>query len=949
MSRFRIASGRVLALAAAVLVVALVGCSAKTEAPPQVRLDFEKYKLPNGLEVILRKDSRLPLVAVNVWYHVGPAREGPGRTGFAHLFEHMMFQGSGHVGPDMHFRYLEGAGASFVNGSTNFDRTNYMEDLPSNQLELALWLESDRMGFLLDRLDQSMLSNQQDVVRGERRQSTENEPYGLAQEAVYQQLFPAGHPYHAAVIGSHADIQAAKLEDVRQFFRNYYVPNNATLTIVGDIDVAQTKTLVEKYFGSLPKGPEMPAVNVETPPITAEKRVHMTDQVELPRVYMAWITAPFYKPGDAEADLAARILAGGKASRLYKDLVYTRKIAQDVSASQESATLGSIFQIVATAKPGHTVEELEAAIDHQLDSLTASGPSAEELDAAKNAIQTGIVTSLENIGGVADRLQTYNHYVGTPDYLNQDLARYGSAQPSDIQAFANHYLGRSHRVMIEVLPGPKVLPPAPPTPTAAQEAAAAAAATPPAASRGEAWRSQVPTAGAAAAATLPVAKKLTLPNGLAVYLVENHALPIVAAELVVRAGSASDEPGKSGLAGFTAAMLDEGTTRRDAITIARDLEVLGASLGTSVVRDGSTLSLRALKRNIRPALEILAEVATSPTFPVSEVERVRNDRLTALQQDRDSPFRIAATVMWTDLYGAENPYGHMTIGTEPGLEAISRDDLVRFHDAAYGPGNAALVLAGDLTEDEARKLAGAAFGAWHGGGLPVPDAKRAHTASERVLVVDRPGLPQTTLMLAQIGVARSDPDYEKLTLANQVLGGLFSSRLNMNLREEHGFTYGASSLVYDNTAPGPLMLTSEVRVDATGKSIEESLKEAKGMLDKPVTPDELKLAKESIARSLPAYFQNTSSTAGTVGDLYLYDLPPDYYQGLPQRIDGMTADQVLVATQAHLHPDQMKVIAVGDRKKIDPQIVALRLGPIGYRLPDGRPVTANQTVEKPIP
>ncbi|MFI5370093.1 MAG: M16 family metallopeptidase, partial [Candidatus Eisenbacteria bacterium] len=351
-----------------------------------MKLDYEKYVLPNGLEVILRKDSRLPIVGVNVWYHVGPAREVAGRTGFAHLFEHMMFQGSGHVPPDAHFRYLEGAGASLVNGSTDFDRTNYMEDVPSNQLELALWLESDRMGFLLDRLDQSMLSNQQDVVRNERRQTTENRPYGLADEAIYHELFPVGHPYHAAVMGSHADIQAAKLEDVRDFFSKFYVPNNATLAIVGDIDVEKTKALVTKYFATIPRGPVIATEPVTTPPITAEKRLTMTDQVELPQVQMGWLTPSYFSPGDAEADLTARILAGGKASRLYESLVYRQKIAQDVSAYQESATLGSIFHLTVTAKPGHTVDELDAAIDHEIDSLATQGPTDAELEAAKTAI-----------------------------------------------------------------------------------------------------------------------------------------------------------------------------------------------------------------------------------------------------------------------------------------------------------------------------------------------------------------------------------------------------------------------------------------------------------------------------------------------------------------------------------------------------------------------------------
>src|SRR5574341_120739 len=326
--------GGTVALALAAALLSASGCS-RTDAKgggeaPVVKLEFEKYTLPNGLDVILRKDSRLPIVAVNLWYHVGPANEAAGRTGFAHLFEHMMFQGSGHTEDDSYFKHLEGAGASFVNGTTDFDRTNYLEDVPSNQLELALWLESDRMGFLLDKLDQTMLSNQQDVVRNERRQGIENAPYGLPQEELFNLLFDKTHPYHAIVIGSHEDVQAARLQDVHEFFKKYYAPNNASLAIVGDIDIAKTKALVEKYFGTIPRGPEVDAVNVQTPPITEERRAVVTDRVELPRVYMTWITAPIFKPGDAEAVVAARILGGGKASRLYESLVYRKKIAQTV-------------------------------------------------------------------------------------------------------------------------------------------------------------------------------------------------------------------------------------------------------------------------------------------------------------------------------------------------------------------------------------------------------------------------------------------------------------------------------------------------------------------------------------------------------------------------------------------------------------------------------------------
>src|SRR5687767_2672888 len=361
---------------AALAVACLATLLAQDRATPTdiPRLAFEKYTLPNGLDVILSQDRRLPMVAVNLWYHVGPANEEPGRTGFAHLFEHMMFQSSKHVPPDSHFPLLEAAGATGVNGTTDYDRTNYFETVPSNQLDLALWLESDRMGYLLEKVDQAALSNQQDVVRNERRQNVENRPYGMAEEAMVQSLFPKGHPYYGSVIGSHEDIQAVKLVDVNRFFRQFYAPNNASLAIVGDIDTAATKQLVEKYFGTLKRGPAVPPIAAETPKITAERRRVVPARVQLPRVSIAWLTPPAFKPGDADAEIIADILGGGRSSRLYKKLVYELQIAQTVSAFQNSLILGSMFQIQATARPGHTAEELERAIEQEIDAIRAQPP-----------------------------------------------------------------------------------------------------------------------------------------------------------------------------------------------------------------------------------------------------------------------------------------------------------------------------------------------------------------------------------------------------------------------------------------------------------------------------------------------------------------------------------------------------------------------------------------------
>jgi zinc protease len=922
-----------LASAAAVAKPAAAGAAASGAKPPVVRLDFEKYTLSNGLEVILRRDARVPIAAVNLWYHVGPANETAGRTGFAHLFEHMMFQGSGHVADEAHFRLLEGAGSSFVNASTDFDRTNYMEEVPSNQLELALWLESDRMGFLLDRLDQTVLSNQQDVVRNERREAVENTPYGVADEKVFHMLFPAGHPYQAYVIGSHTDIQAAKLDDVRSFFRQYYVPNNASLAIVGDIDLANTRALVAKYFGSIPRGRPVAPVLATTPRITQERRAVVADKVELPKVYLAWHTAPIFKPGDAEAVLAAEILAGGKGSRLYSSLVYERKIAQEVTASQQSLTLGSVFQITATAKPGHTAEELEHVIEMEIEKLGASGPTQAELIAAQNGTYSSIVTSLENLlgsddgDGVADRLNLYNHHQGDPGYLARDLARYGAVMREGVRRFARS-LTRNSRVVIHAVPGEPVVDAGPPTPPAPGKSAARVQSNEP-------WRSEPPSPGPLSTAPLPSARSFKLDNGLRVYLVEAHTLPIVTVQLTVRSGSGADPADAPGLAGFTTSMLDEGTSKHDALALARELEAVGATLGTGSNADGSFVFTRTLKSTADKVMELMSEVTLEPAFPANEVERVRNDRLTAVLQEKDSPVQLALRVLYPSLFGAHHPYGHTPLGSEDALKRATRDELVRFYGDHFRPDNAALVLAGDLTEPEARALATRTFGGWSGTAKRA-DAKQAGgPVPERVILVDKPGATQTLLLVAQRGVRRSDPDFERLNLMNTVLGSAFSSRLNLNLREKNGYTYGAFSALTERRDTGILLAGASVRADVTGASIQETMRELNGMREHPITAEETAFAREAVSRALPSQFMTTQSTAGTIGSLYLWDLPADYYQGLPARLAALTAADVQAATMKLLAPDRMVIVAVGDRAKIEPQITPLSLGAIRNQRADG--------------
>jgi zinc protease len=911
--------------------------AADTGLPPSAVPDipFEKYTLPNGLEVILVENHKLPITAVNIWYHVGPANEAPGLTGFAHLFEHMMFAATKHVPRGLADTLLEGAGATDSNGSTDFDRTNYFDTVPSNQLELALWTHSDRMGYLLDVLDQTALSNQQDVVRNERRQSIENKPYGIVEEGLYHTLYPQTHPYHAAVIGSHADIQSARLGDIKEFFTRYYGPNNATIAIVGDIDKAKTKALVAEYFGSFKRGPALPKLNVVTPPVTSERRAVIQDRVELPRVLMGWLTPAAFRPGDAELTLAAQILAGGKSSRLYKSLVYDKQIAQDVSSSQNSLALGSMFTVDAIARPGHTPQEIETAIDAELELLRTRGPTEKELERARNTIETAMLTQVEKVGGygLANLMNQYNQYTGDPGYLNKDIARYRRVTAADIQRVAAAELQNRARAVIYGVPGTPDLGPEVPTPAPVPQNAKPGPTT--AINADQPWRKKVPKAGPQPKVVLPEGTSFTLPNGLTVIHNYNPAVPMVAAELVVKTGSEANPLAQPGLASFTAQLLDEGTASRSAPEIADQVAQLGAFMATSSSADSSRAQITSLKTSFPAALDLLADVVQHPAFPTAEVERQRASRLGALAQMRESAPAVAARVEAAALYGERHPYGYVELGTESSLKATTQADLQTFWQQHYAPNNAALVVSGDITLAELKTLAQSRFGDWKQKEVAPPVPATVQTTKARLVMVDKPGAPQTAVRVSIIGPARNTPDFAPLQVMNAALGGLFTSRLNMNLREAKGYTYGVRSQFQYRRTPGPFAIAASFRTDVTGPAVSETLKEVRALIAKPMPKAELANARSSQVLSLPGQFETNQSIGASLANTYIYGLGLDYYAKLPKRFAGVTGAQVQQVAKKYLQPQDMVVIAVGDKAKIESQLSPLKLEPVEYRDADG--------------
>ena len=912
-----------MAMATAALGLSLyVPIAAAADAPPTI--PYEKYKLANGLEVILSQDRSLPIVAVNLWYHVGAANEEPGRTGFAHLFEHMMFAGSKHAPRGLADKLLEGAGVTDSNASTSFDRTNYFDTVPANQLELALWSHADRMGYLLDTLDQTALTNQQDVVRNERRQTTENRPYGIVDEAIYHALFPPGHPYRPDVIGSHVDIQAARIADVREFFKRYYRPNNATLVIVGDFETATAKRLVQKQFGSFRRGADVPTPNVVTPALTSERRFTVTDQIELERVDLSWLTPPMFKPGDAELTISAGILAGGKASRLYQKLVYELQIAQDVSATQDSFALTSIFGVQVVARAGHKGAELRPLIDAEIVRLATDGPTSAEVERARNQIERAIYQGLQKAGGRADQLNLYNQYLGDPGFLPKDIERYNRVTAADVQRVVREFLPMNARVVTLAVRGDKVLDPDPPAP------AAPVASGTESINADETWRNRPPKPGPARTPLLPAPQSYKLANGLTVLHFQRPAMPIVTAQLVVNAGLASGNAAQAGVPDFAVSLLDDGTTTRNSRQLAEQFEQLGAAYDATTRRDTSVLSVDGLSRNFSDAMALLADVAQHPTFPAEEVERQRQSRLSDVASATEQPGVLANVALARALFGATNPLGVSSIGTEKSIQQTTQAELRAWWQGQFRPENAALVVVGAIDTASLRPLVEREWGAWKAAGdAPVASGIVPITATTaRAIIIDKPNSPQTEVRVGRIGVARSTPDYPALQVLNYALGGGFTSRINLNLREDKGYTYGAGSRFDFGRSTGTFVVSTAVRSDVSAPAIAEIEGELKRAGSAPFTAAELAKARGALTDSLPGRFETNGATTSSFADLFAYGLPLDYYRRLPAQFSAVNAATAEPLARRYFDPAKMLLIAVGDRATLETQLRKLGLDPI---------------------
>jgi zinc protease len=905
------------------LAVGLLFAAGRTFAGAADTIDipFEKFQLSNGLTVIVHEDRKAPVVAVGVWYHVGSKDERVGKTGFAHLFEHLMFQGSENF-KDEFFRPLEQVGATDSNGTTNADRTNYFETVPTTALDMTLWLESDRMGHLLGAIDQKQLDEQRGVVQNEKRQG-DNEPYGLAYERLLRASFPEGHPYRWDTIGSMDDLNAASLEDVKQWFRDYYGAANTTLVLAGDIDVATAKEKVQKYFGAIGAGPPLARREAWIAPRTESTRDVAQDRVAQVRIYRSWNVPPRHTADLTRLQLAAAVLGGGKTSRLYERLIYREQLADSVSVGIDAMELASMFSVEIDVKKGVDPARVEQIVAEEWQRFLDKGPTADELERVKTSALAGLVRSIEKVGGAgkARTLAEGQVFAGDPGAYKKSLARMDAATVADVQQAAKNWIARGDFTLI-VEPFPDY--------TTAKDTVDR--------SKG------LPTVEKFPDLSFPAIERGKLRNGIEVVLARRSALPIVQLSLQFAGGYASDQGRKLGTASFAMAMLDEGTKSLDALAIAKRQEELGAGISAGADLDGNRVSLNALKDQLKPSLALFADIVRNPAFAQADLERVRGLWLSGIAQERTQPVSIALRLLPPLVYGEGHPYAipFTGSGTAASIKSLSSQDLSDYHRDFIRPDNARIMVAGDTTLAEITRELDAVLGDWK---APSTELKKpqvgdvAQPAKPRVFLMDRPGAAQSLILAGETAPSSRAKNYLEIGTMNSILGGSFTSRLNMNLREDKHWSYGTRSLMPAAEGPGLFLLYAPVQTDKTAESVAELVKEARDINGaRPISREEIDKIRNNDVRELPGRFETTGAVLSAVVDIVRNDRADDYVQTLKQRIEGQQEAAIRAAAKEVVRPEAMTWLVVGDLSKVEAGVRALNLGDVKVVDADGKVV-----------
>ncbi len=900
--------------------------SVKKTANQEIQIPYEKFILPNGLTLLVLEDHSDPIAHVDVTYHVGSAREEIGKSGFAHFFEHMMFQGSDHVADEQHFKIITESGGT-LNGTTNRDRTNYFETVPSNQVEKMLWLEADRMGFLLDAVTQKKFEVQRATVKNERGQNYDNKPYGLVQETLAKNLYPYGHPYSWLTIGYLADLDRVNVDDLKNFFLRWYGPNNAVVTVGGDVQTKEVVKWVEKYFGSIPRGPKVENIKFDLPVLKSDRYISMTDgYAKLPMLLCAMPTVPAYHKDEAALDCLAEILGGSNTSILYQNLIKTQK-ALSARVSNATDEQAGVFQFNIMPKSGTPLSEMEKEIRLALKEFETKGISDDDLAKFKMGKESELVYGLESVSGKVSRLAAYQTFTGNANYIQQELSRYQEVTKADVLRVYNTYIKNKPMVILSVL-------------TKGFEQLAAGAnnyevdqtgyKSPDYGYQGLKYvkaqdnfdRSKMPEMGKLASIQAPKFDK-HVEDGISLVTAQYDEVPVVVMTLGFKGGRMAEQKqlNKAGLCSMFCELMDEDTKQHSTEEISTMLDKLGSSISFNAELDETVVSVRCLKKNLNATLDILEEKLLEPRFKPETFDRIKNQTLESIRNSKSRAAVVAANNYAMVNYGDQNLLGYPRSGTSETVKNIALGDIETYHKYYMSRKDLKVVMVGKLSENEQqdifrrlKKLPSVDQGA-----MNLPDFRERHQANT-IYITDIPKAAQTEFRLGYVTNIKYDAtgDFYKTGLMNYPLGGAFNSRINLNLREDKGWTYGARTGFQGNDYTGLFTFSSGIKTQVTDSALMEVVKEINLFRDKGMTMEELTFLRSAISQSEALKYETVMQKAGFVGNILRHDLAPTYLKEQETLLNSLgLADFALMAKQL-LNLDKMNIVLAGDKARIAP-------------------------------
>ena len=900
----------------------------KRKPTDQVVIPYRKFQLSNGLTVILHEDHSDPLVHVDVTYHVGSAREEPGKSGFAHFFEHMMFQGSENVGDEEHFKIVVASGGT-NNGSTTADRTNYYQTVPANQLEKILWLEADRMGFFLDAVTQEKFEIQRDTVKNEREENYDNRPYGLLRERVHEALFPEGHPYSWSTIGYIEDLNRVDVTDLKRFFMKWYGPNNAVLTIGGDFEESDAIEWVTKYFGTIPKGPEIPPLEKTINTLPESRYISLEDRVHLPLLQITFPTVHVFHPDEAPLDVLVSALGVGETSLLYKNMV-KNQIAVQATASHGCRELACNFAITALPNPakGRTLADIERIAREALNEFESRGVTNDDVERVKTTIISDMIYGLESVAGKVSLLALYQTYTSDPNYIKKDIARYENVTSEDVMRVYEKYIKNKPAVIMSIVPHggsdlrarpdnwkryERKFPKQPSTGDVAIRRG-----------RDDFDRSVMPPAGKNPDTRLPSFWEATLKNGIRVLGTQNIEAPTTNLSLRFEAGQREESIETLGLAVLTADMLNEATEFSTNEELSDRLQKLGASVSFRAANNSATLNVRTLTKNITPTLKLAAERLFTPAFSNEDFSRVKAQTIQLIAQGKTQAELTAQLVFQQLVLGSENTGSYLDRGTEDSIKELEVNDVRRFYADRYSPSQTTLVVVSDLSKEQVLKEI-SVFADWDGPAIKRSVITNTPTIqSTKLYLIDKPNAAQSEIRIGGTGPHYdATGDYYRARLANYVLGEAFNSRINLNLREDKGYTYGARLNFTAYKDYGMIIASAGVRTDVTAESISELFKEISGYVQSGISDTELTFLKNAVGQRDARLFETPSQKIGFLGQMLVFDLPPNFVDQQKAILKDISGAELNVIAKKYINPDKMIIVVVGDKKTILPSLKGL--------------------------